>query len=464
MTRLERNANIAAVVIPFLGVIGAAVLLWHRFLGPRDLAIFAVMYLLSAIGVTVGYHRLLTHSAFETRAWLRYALAVMGSLSLQGGVIDWVADHRKHHTFTDEEGDPHSPHAGAGAGLSGMVTGLWHAHVGWLFETHGQASSKRFAPDLVEGPDDAPDQPRLPAAGAGEPARPFLAGFALSGGSLLAGGLSALLWGGLVRIFLVHHITWSINSICHFFGAAPIRHRRSVDQRLLAGPAVAGRGLAPQPPRLPPVGLPRPALVRAGPLRLADPRDGAGRTGLGRREGDARAAAREARRRAASPSALADGSNTVRELLPCRPRDRRPDRGPVKPRLRGVSHEYAFFVSLACGGGADPRRGATAARALAAAIYAGAVSGLLGTSALYHRVTWRPRARRWMRRLDHSMIFVLIAGTYTPGRAARPEGHARDDDPDRAVGRRPGRRRVQARVDRRPEVALRCGLRRARAW
>ena len=119
MTRLERNANIAAVVIPFAGVIAAAVLLWHQFLGPRDLAIFAVMYLLSALGVTVGYHRLLTHRAFQTHAWLRYALAVMGSLSLQGGVIDWVADHRKHHTFTDEEGDPHSPHAGAGAGPAG---------------------------------------------------------------------------------------------------------------------------------------------------------------------------------------------------------------------------------------------------------------------------------------------------------------------------------------------------------
>src|SRR6185312_10027803 len=152
MTRLERNANIAAVLVPFLAVIGGGVLLWNRFLGPRDLAIFAVMYLLTALGVTVGFHRLLTHRAFQTRPWLRYTLAVMGSLSVQGGVIDWVADHRKHHTFTDEEGDPHSPHAGRGAGLRGMASGLWHAHVGWLFATHGQASSRRFAPDLVQDP------------------------------------------------------------------------------------------------------------------------------------------------------------------------------------------------------------------------------------------------------------------------------------------------------------------------
>ena len=109
MTRLERNVNIAAVVIPFLGVIVAAVLLWNRFLGARDLVIFAVMYMLTAVGVTVGFHRLLTHRAFQTRPWLRYTLAVLGSMSLQGPVIDWVADHRKHHTFTDEEGDPHSP-------------------------------------------------------------------------------------------------------------------------------------------------------------------------------------------------------------------------------------------------------------------------------------------------------------------------------------------------------------------
>jgi stearoyl-CoA desaturase (Delta-9 desaturase) len=219
MTRLERNANIAAVIIPFVGVIVAAVLLWNDFLGPRDLAIFAVLYLASAIGVTVGYHRLLTHRAFETKRWLRYTLAVLGSLSVQGGVIDWVADHRKHHTFTDEEGDPHSPHAGVGKGVRGMVTGLWHAHVGWLFETHGQASSKRYAPDLVKDPLMRRINRGFPLIALASLVVPFLAGFALSGGSLVAGGLSALLWGGLVRIFLVHHITWSINSICHFFGS-----------------------------------------------------------------------------------------------------------------------------------------------------------------------------------------------------------------------------------------------------
>jgi len=217
VTRLERNVNITAAVVPFLGVIAAAALLWNRFLSPRDLAIFAFMYLLTAVGVTVGFHRLLTHRAFQTHGWLRYTLAILGSMSLQGPVTDWVADHRKHHTFADEEGDPHSPHAGRGAGLVGMATGLWHAHVGWLFQTHGQAPSRRFARDLVEDPTMRRINKGFPLIALLSLALPFLLGFLLSGGSLIA-GLAGLLWGGLVRIFLVHHITWSINSICHFFG------------------------------------------------------------------------------------------------------------------------------------------------------------------------------------------------------------------------------------------------------
>ena len=209
--------NLAAVVVPLLGVIAAGALLWDHFLGPRDLAIFALMYALTAVGITVGFHRLLTHRAFETHRALRYALAVLGSMALQGPVIDWVADHRKHHAFTDEEGDPHSPHAGHGAGLRGMTAGLWHAHVGWLLSTHGQASSKRFAADLVEDAGMRRINRSFPWIALASLGLPFLLGFILSGGSLLA-ALAALLWGGLVRIFLVHHITWSINSICHFFG------------------------------------------------------------------------------------------------------------------------------------------------------------------------------------------------------------------------------------------------------
>jgi stearoyl-CoA desaturase (delta-9 desaturase) len=216
MTRLERNINVTAVVLPFLGFLIAAIFAWGSFLNGRDLAIFALMYALSAFGITVGFHRLLTHRAFQTYRPLRYAFAVLGSLALQGPVLDWVSDHRKHHTFTDEEGDPHSPHVGQGAGVVGVVRGLWHAHVGWLFETNGQAEKRRYAPDLLDDPGMRAISRRFPLIALATLALPFALGFAWSG--TLRGGLSALLWGGFVRIFLVHHITWSVNSICHFFG------------------------------------------------------------------------------------------------------------------------------------------------------------------------------------------------------------------------------------------------------
>src|ERR1700733_7386088 len=127
MTRAERSANIAAVLIPFLGAAAAAILAWGSWLKPRDLVIFAGMYVISAFGVTIGFHRLLTHRAFETYRPVRYAFAIMGSYAVEGPVLDWVADHRKHHTFSDEEGDPHSPHLHK----SGR-RGLLHAHVGRL--------------------------------------------------------------------------------------------------------------------------------------------------------------------------------------------------------------------------------------------------------------------------------------------------------------------------------------------
>src|SRR3954465_14425646 len=146
MSRTERYANLAGVIVPFAGVLAAIILLWQSWVDVTDLAIFAVMYFVTALGVTVGFHRLLTHRSFGTAPWLGHTLAVMGSLSVQGSVLDWVADHRKHHAHTDVEGDPHSPHVGHGSGLKG----LWHAHTGWLLETQGQADWKRYAPDLYE--------------------------------------------------------------------------------------------------------------------------------------------------------------------------------------------------------------------------------------------------------------------------------------------------------------------------
>ncbi len=222
MSRAERYANLAGVVVPFVGVIAAIVLLWNRAVNVTDLAILVVCYLITAIGITVGFHRLLTHRAFATHSWLERTFAVMGSLSVQGSVMDWVADHRKHHAHTDVEGDPHSPHVGHGSGMRG----LWHAHTGWLLETQGQADWRKYARDLY-------DDPAMRTIGRGFPvlvfvslAVPALAGYVLTGFTL-AGAIGGLVWGGLVRIFLVHHVTWSVNSVCHFFGS----RRFDIDDR-----------------------------------------------------------------------------------------------------------------------------------------------------------------------------------------------------------------------------------------
>ena len=216
MSKADRIANLIGVVVPFVGVLVAVVLLWNDWVDATDLAILAAMYLLSGFGVTVGFHRLLTHRSFETYPAVERAFALLGSLAVEGSVLDWVADHRKHHAFSDREGDPHSPHVGHGTGLQG----LWHAHVGWLFETQGQADWKRYARDLYEDPQMRRIGRRFPALALLSLLIPTVAGFVLDGFAL-SGAVRGCVWGGLVRIFLVHHITWSVNSVCHFFG-----HRR----------------------------------------------------------------------------------------------------------------------------------------------------------------------------------------------------------------------------------------------
>jgi stearoyl-CoA desaturase (delta-9 desaturase) len=213
MSRAEKAANLAGVVVPFAGVLAAIVLLWNDWVDAIDLGLLVAFYLLTAVGVTVGFHRLLTHRSFQTHPWLERTFAVVGSMSVQGSVLDWVADHRKHHAHTDEEGDPHSPHVGHGSGLRG----LWHAHMGWLTETQGQADWKRYARDLYEDPGMRAIGRRFPWLVALSLALPTLAGAALHGWTL-EGAIRGLVWGGLVRIFLVHHVTWSVNSVCHFFG------------------------------------------------------------------------------------------------------------------------------------------------------------------------------------------------------------------------------------------------------
>jgi stearoyl-CoA desaturase (delta-9 desaturase) len=222
MSRTERNANLLGVVVPFAGLLIAVILLWNRAVDAIDLAILLVLYLVTALGVTIGYHRLLTHRSFQTHPWLERTFAVLGSLSVQGSVLDWVADHRKHHAHTDVEGDPHSPHVGHGSGLRG----LWHAHTGWLMETQGQADWKRYAGELYEDPKMRRIGKRFPYYVLATLLIPTALGFVLHGFTL-GGALRGYVWGGLVRIFLVHHVTWSVNSICHYFGS----RRFAIDDR-----------------------------------------------------------------------------------------------------------------------------------------------------------------------------------------------------------------------------------------
>jgi stearoyl-CoA desaturase (Delta-9 desaturase) len=216
MTRTERISNLGAVVVPFAATLAAIPLLWNRVVGGTDLAILAGMYVVTALGVTVGFHRMLTHRSFQTSKPLEYGFAALGSMAVQGPVIGWVADHRKHHAHTDVEGDPHSPHVRHGDGIGAVLRGLWHAHVGWLLVEQGRADWHKYAPDLYEDRGMRFLSRHFLALVVASLAIPALAGYLVTG--TLAGATTGLLWGGLVRIFFVHHITWSVNSVCHFLG------------------------------------------------------------------------------------------------------------------------------------------------------------------------------------------------------------------------------------------------------
>lgn len=212
MSRTARISNLLAVVIPFVALLAAIVLFWDNGVGWHDLALFAIFYLLTGFGVTVGFHRLLTHRSFATSKPVEYVLATLGSMSVQGPVISWVSDHRKHHAHADEDGDPHSPHIGGGEGLRGLI----HAHVGWLVSDQGMARKRKYAADLLDDPGMRYISRAFPAIVVASLALPALAGYLITG--RVTGALTGLLWGGLVRIFFIHHVTWSINSVCHFFG------------------------------------------------------------------------------------------------------------------------------------------------------------------------------------------------------------------------------------------------------
>jgi stearoyl-CoA desaturase (delta-9 desaturase) len=215
----ERLVRTVVTAAPLAAVGLAGWLAWGGSLHWHDLVVLAITYLLCGMGVTVGYHRLFTHRSFKTSRPVRAVLAVLGSMAIEGPLLDWASTHRKHHRFSDRPGDPHSPHVDQAPGWRGAIKGLVHAHLGWIFRGKDIANPRRYAKDLLADRDLRFISRTFPLWAVAGLALPFALGFALTGS--LVGGLTGLLWGGAVRVFLLHHATYSINSLCHFFGRRP---------------------------------------------------------------------------------------------------------------------------------------------------------------------------------------------------------------------------------------------------
>ncbi len=193
--RFRKTAVLIGVILPFVLTIYAIIMLWNQWVSWRDLAIFAVMYVLCGLGITIGYHRMLTHNGFKTHPAVRFTFLALGSMAVESGALTWATTHLKHHALSDQDGDPHSP-----------LEGLWHAHLGWIIDGW-DIEPQKYGPWLM--------QDRMVMFFE----RTFLMWLTI--GLIipfLLGGWTGLLWGGAVRIFFVHHITWSVNSICHMFG------------------------------------------------------------------------------------------------------------------------------------------------------------------------------------------------------------------------------------------------------
>jgi len=220
-TGVEQVVLLLFIVVPFLALLAAIPIAWGWGLGWRDLAIATVLYVITGHGITVGYHRYFTHGSFKANRPLKIALALAGSLAIEGPVIRWVADHRRHHAFSDRAGDPHSPWR-YGETIPALTRGFFYAHMGWMFNVE-QTNPRRYSPDLVSDPDLVRISRRFPTLVLCSLLIAPLAGGLLSWS--WQGALTAFFWASLVRISLLHHVTWSINSICHTIGQQPFKSR-----------------------------------------------------------------------------------------------------------------------------------------------------------------------------------------------------------------------------------------------
>jgi stearoyl-CoA desaturase (delta-9 desaturase) len=208
------------VISPLVAVAAAVPVAWiWGLLGWHDIAIAAVFYIFAGLGVTIGYHRHLTHGAFKAKPWLRMTLAVAGCMGIEGSPTGWVAAHRRHHQFSDKEGDPHSPWR-FGETVGGLTKGFLFAHMGWMFDRE-VTNEERFAPDLLADKKIRfVDKMQIPIVTFSVLAPAVIGGlWSMS----IMGALTALLWAGFVRIAVLHHTTWSINSVCHMVGERPFK-------------------------------------------------------------------------------------------------------------------------------------------------------------------------------------------------------------------------------------------------
>jgi stearoyl-CoA desaturase (Delta-9 desaturase) len=234
---VHRNFMLMAAIAPPLGLVTAVVLLWNELVGPAELILFVALYFFTAVGISVGYHRMLAHRSFKAKKPVRLVLALAGTLAAQGPAITWAAHHRKHHKLADKDGDPHSPHDHDAHGVWGLLKGFWHAHMGWLFDETLTSEPMRFTPDLVREKELRWMSRHFVALVYAGIIMPGLIAFAVTQEPLSL--LTGALWGGIVRIFLLDHVTWAINSLGHIVGKRSFRtsdHSRNLP--LIAVPSL----------------------------------------------------------------------------------------------------------------------------------------------------------------------------------------------------------------------------------
>jgi stearoyl-CoA desaturase (Delta-9 desaturase) len=233
-----RLVTLVAITVPLLGLVAAPFFLWGWGFSWVDLGLLLGMIFLTAIGITVGYHRLFTHHAFESNIVVKFILAVLGSMAVQGPVLKWAATHRRHHQHSDQPEDPHTPHH-HGRGVLGLLRGAWHAHIGWFFKPDAEDLS-RYVPDLMKSRTLRVVDSLFPLWVALGLLIPAVLGGVISG--TWAGVWTGLIWGGLVRVFIVHHGTWSINSACHLWGLRPYRSGDQSRDNIVFGVLAMGEG------------------------------------------------------------------------------------------------------------------------------------------------------------------------------------------------------------------------------